>query len=734
MNNKYLFFSDFYKDFATYGIERTQNVLYKDKYLVSFSEKDFYDKLYVPVYLEEFGYEKIDSVTDGRLITICGPSGSGKSTVSKKILFTLNCNPRYKIIAVDIRIENSSKEFDDNETEISDSYVREMILNHFEAEFELLSDKENTKSVDLYAFLLSPESSIKKYRRSQVFRKINKLSKKIYLNYAKYKNNTTSEKKLAFLDWFKENFTHQIDIIQELEELIDIPHYIAYNKYKDEYDKLIIWLDNIDAFSNIQQSQIISILHNIQKSVLNSSQLVVSVREENIYVTENGNHKDNLNEPYISKVSFEDTLINKKFRTYDSINVPVMDFKQLDELVNKKLKFCYNKHNSLESKFNSKLFSHNEYTKTLQENNIAKFNIERESLIIARKSLEKKVEKYKKYKLKYTSYIELDKLSKNIVGIFNQEKVIFIANNSIQEYLRIHSAFFYYIIEVYSVEMKSETFGSIPKSDLITLFYSWIYTVDESFGIEAFNVIEEIGNININKNEMQVGCFLPYLILTRIWNKSIKLNGKSSPMNNPIVSDIIDELTLDFDFTKKEVLDSLLQLHLYAGGKGNFIAFRAKNKVELSKDIDINSRVRVTYRGKVTLGHTINSFGYLNECTQRVRAEDDNPDDALLIFEKLSIICSTHLESLKLIKKNSNKKNWYKQYLLKYGIPLDPSFVRDNKDIGEFIPNTRFKRALYLETVFDGLGRYFQIKNESREQLNKLSGEFRKELNEVIKN
>lgn len=731
MKEKYVKFAEYYKDIALFGIDRVQNEMYRDKYLINFSEGEFYDELYVSVDLEKYSFDKVDAIVNGSLVTICGPSGSGKSTVSKKVINSLSANPRYKVLTVDARIENSLKGMDDNETCISDNYVRELILNEFEREFDLnIENYKKSKRLELYCFLLSPEAKIKKCRDLQVFRKTNSISKDVSLEYIKYKN--SADQPLGFSDWFYDNFQYDniSKSLNKLEEEIDICHYIGFNRYKDEYDKLIIWVDNIDAFSNIQQSQIITILQNIQKSVLNSSQLVVSVREENVYRV--GDYKDNHNAPFISRVSFTNPKGKKGFKSYESINVPVMTPIQLNELVSNKLKFAYKKHVHLDRKYMSKLGVHNNYIEDLKKNNIPLYNIKRESLIEAKKSLQKKLDSYRLFALKWQHFKYLKSLSTKIVTVFDQERVIFLANNSIKEYLRIHSAFLDYIISLDKYDKGLLQVEHITKSQIRTLFHSWIYTIDDIYGIEGFNVIEEVAtNENAIEHE-RIGCFLPYLLLTKIWNKSMKLNGKPSPMNNPFVKDVINDIEKDFGFTKDEIISSLYHLYRNAGGKGNFITFRSKKKVEIPEDIDMDSTVRVTYRGKTTLGITINSFGYLKECSQRVHDEDVIVDEEELVFEKLKILCDIHLKSLIQLRDRNYAKipNWYNKYVIRYGIPCDPCFTRSNVT-GCSIPNVRFNRAIYVETIFDSFGRYFKKGGKSEKTLTFIANRFNKHLEDI---
>lgn len=418
-----------------------------------------------------------------------------------------------------------------------------------------------------------------------------------------------------------------------------------------------------------------------------------------------------------------------------AVNVPVMSFDNIKKVIDKKLQFAYDRHLTYEVKLKSQLNRLNSEIESLKSSKVHLFNINREQILKQKGKLEKDLEEYSKSIISEGEFRYIKKISSLICECFENEKIIFLANNSIRNYLRIHAEFLSHLLSLHHHRKQISDTEIISLSNITTEFLSWIHSVNEYFGIETFNIIEELGTYQNSISNKRYGCFLPYLLLTRIWNECIHLNGKPSPENNPYVRVIINDLTKDFKYTETEIRQALYNLYRQVGGKGNFITFRTKKNIENPDDIDPLSTVRITYRGRVTLGHITNSYGYIKECSERFRSLNDiEISSEELVFEKLKTIAQIHINALKKIKEKLYKDNpnWYRNYLRKYGIPLKPQFVR-NSSIGVTIKNTRFNRCLYLESVFDALSSYFHLPNQNQKILDEVSKDFYLKLNQLVK-
>jgi len=682
----------------------------------------------LPVNLEKTTKEEIRSLTNGKaltkgnLVALCGPSGSGKSTISVVVKREIEKEYKTKLLFIDLRNTEAQKYFDDT-SEFKEASARGIILDKFEKDFELNPDNPQSKiRVQLLHFLLSNEKRIRARTQPAIFNVFASLRNRAALIYSRVSQNFDS-----FEEWFLENayIIELGDIIDDTNKLIDIGHYIAFLKYKNKYEDFIIWLDNIDAFPNVQQSQILSFLQNIQRNFMNSSTIVVSVREENIYRL--GEYHDNFNEPFISKITFDDPDGGiEGSDCYDSINVPVLKESELKQIIDNKLKFTRKKYKEAIEKLGKRIKSYQNELLELKDKN--KANAIKDKI---QKTTSER-EEMNNDLIDDIDFSEIERISYSIMELFHNEKVIFLSNNSVKEFIRIHSAYLLYLFKKKNFD--SSDYLNQSDSARITEFLSWIHTVDAPFGLETLNVVEESGKY-LNDTKRKLACFLPYIIVTAIWNESIKLYGKPSPGNNPFLKTIVKQIKKDFGFKRSVIRQAVFDLYDQAGGKGNFITFRNKKLLEHPDDLDERSTVRVTYRGKVAIGHTINSYGYLKECISRI--ENDLNDGGNIqdkVMDKIVELSNQHLESLIELRESTynNDADWWLEYNFRYGIPLDSRFVRDS-EIGNPLPNCKYRRAIYLEAVFDSLTDYFHIPNKYEKRATRLSGLFMNKLERIYK-
>jgi hypothetical protein len=678
-------FANFYRSASTFGPARVDDIENPNEEILNISTDEFLNEMYVEVPMEKFLEDKLINDTLGKLIAVCGPSGSGKSSVSFKVKNNLKDN-QYLIIFLDFKIEFSTKINDDNTETIDESRIRRLILNSFNREFPLDIESEFSKKDELLYFLLSPEKELVEKKTDQVFLDFTPLQDRIAIIYKKY-NKTNKQN---FKEWYLENHSLYDEILQikkEAFDLIDIAHYIHYIVYAKIYKKVIIWIDNIDSFSNLQQIKIAGFLHGLERSILNLSQIVICVREENIY--RYGAFNEKYSEPFISMVTFADK--NKLDTTeYGAINVPVISFEKLKEIVKNKVKFC-------------------------------------------RKLYERRFENEK---MNEVLYFEFESLSEKLVQCFENEKIIFLANNSLREYLSIHSKYIAYLTNNCSINEKFKlSDNELPHWKLTTKFLSWVYTVNEPFRLDTFNVLYESNTFDSEKEDT-TGCFLPYIILTRIWNECNRLTGQHCPLNNPELGVIIDEIIQDFSFSEEQVLNATNNLLQRTFGQGNFITLRNKVKIEKPKDLkEIDSTVRITYRGKVAIGSIIHSYGYLRECTNRLLSFEEkkgNLDD--FILKKIEKICDDHIISLRRIKQRiyQNDHNWFSKYLIRYGTIVETPFIR-NKSVGIIIPNHKHRRALYVECLLSSLFSYFNYHDKNLAfRVSEINKNFQNNLKQIL--
>src|SRR5690606_19794636 len=124
----------------------------------------------------------------------------------------------------------------------------------------------------------------------------------------------------------------------------------------------------------------------------------------------------------------------------------------------------------------------------LRNKDIAKYNALREDYYELIRQAEDRLRQQRGLKVPEEAIVRLEKCLEKIVRAFNQEKVIFLANNSIKQYLRIVGQYYRYCVREEANWKDSQFIGhERTTKQIITAFLSWIHTVDEPFGIPTFN-------------------------------------------------------------------------------------------------------------------------------------------------------------------------------------------------------------------------------------------------------
>ncbi|PYT01082.1 MAG: hypothetical protein DMF63_05315 [Acidobacteria bacterium] len=693
MNDNVSQFLKVYESISTWGPDRIQNEYFSSSYAIEFSDSVFFNSLYVSVPVEHKLIKMLSEPLPGSLLAFCGPAGSGKSTVSHRVKQRLEENKGNLVIFVDMRSERAGKTHDDSDDGISDTVIREIILSRFRRLFDLnhqqqterqpsprayFPDTERSLKDELVYFSLAPENYT-----SQAFDVFSTEGEEL-LNLYRTHHKDQSEKK-RFESWYWEcQYEAEIQTIRRsVLSKIDIVHYIAFIRDRKLYDKVFIWLDNLDSFSNEQQVRISNFLQTAHKPVVNTCQIVVSVREENIYRI--GDFHDSFTEPYVTKVTIGDPdKDTDDVVEYKALNVSVINQTDLMEIVRKKIDFtnirCSHLYDDQAS--SSAWPTPDEYESALD-------------------------------------------LSSRVLDCFKAEKVILLANNSIREFLRIHAKFLRFLFEQTSPRI-TQILKSRSNWQLSTEFLSWLHVLDEPLRLNTFNIMSDIARFETGFTPKEIGCFLPYIVLTRIWNECLRLRGRPSPANNPYLHRIVEDIEQDFRYERNDILQTVLDLYGKAGRRSNFITFRKKQRVERVEDLPWESTVRITYRGKVTVGSVICSFGYLRDCSERLVPNLPDYKVETQVIENIRSIAEIHLASLQSIRDMTfpTDKNWFSKYLLRYGLPLEPAFVRMHPDTGRKIKGYSESRTLFVNSILVSILSFFKHDRIKRPLLIEIKSKF----------
>lgn len=707
MHPEYKMFLNLFRRVNYFTPDNLLTDIREDGFLID--KKMFLDHLYVERDVEQIIKKQIELYVDN-LLCIVGPKGAGKSSICLKIINDYNNDiaENIFIIPINMRQDYGGKSFDDL-YELR-KFLRDKIKNFYRSEFPINKKSDNSFSKsDLYAYIL--DVSIPDYERPKDYFIDFQEDIDIILYYYEYDKVGKSNYKIK--DWLIEKIPYEekiFGLIQKIDDKIDIVHYAYALKYFYEYDKQIIWIDNIDILPDIKQSQLVRAINVIQDNLSTFVNFIIAVREENIYRIDE--FEDDSAPPFQSIVYLENPNKDHSASELNSINFPVISSEKIELLAQKRFLFTKYYQKYLQNKINSNI--------DLNKGKLSNPKLSQSGIKIIEKTItywENKLETYCSPTISDAKYELLKKILIKYLNIFEQEKIIYLSNNSIRIYLPLLADIINHSLKRDTEKIDEPTVTKLPNWFLTTELLTYISDTQHYNSIELFDVFHYTF-VQSFQNKDQILCFLPHLCLTTIWNlllnRKKKVGDKVNTLISPTIKEVKDKLIF-LGYDESEISESLFHLYLHGKGRGNFIELRTKENINKVTQLDDEYLVRITYRGKCTIGLICNSFGYLYDCYLRLRRDKKlsiylNPEDtfqhSVQLLPYLCDLAQAHYNSLKKIReiKYKNDSNWFDKYLFDYGIPQVPPYIRKDP-IGKQLSGRR--RALYFESIMYSLNAYF---------------------------
>lgn len=659
------------------------------------SEDDYFEYIYVERALEE-NVKKVLTENAGKLTCLIGPRGSGKSSVGRKIKREYEAKEAF-FHFYDIRREQVNHCLGEHDEALS--CFSEIMKNAY---WKKLKD---VNSDSLYAFMVN--ASIEDdYRPSDsptfdVFSElahdvdqqilwdkedIDKQIKEIEEDAEK--TNLTKEREVKEKNAIKESLNVESwfkycrmknardagwkraeieELFNKIREKIQVVHLAYAYRYLKKYEgEQIFWFDNIDNLKGPAQETLVNALDDLQQTMSQIITIVVAAREENVFRPQ---HFYDEGRPLTRTLVFFDDphALSNGSNGYEAVNISVVSWKEIRQIVERRMAY-------FEVYYNARK------RRTLDRFDIRIFRKIREVM-------------------DFLLHPSGD--SSNEAGIFQEEKITFVANNSLRELLPMFADFTKFILEKYDTyctpDDKRKVFLEFPpflndgRSFKITELLYWLSRRQEYFKLH--NLVSYLPENPSSKGS----CLLPHVILTCIWNlvENQRIDEHDRVFVSPTIKAVVDKLSL-LGFTKEEVLKELFRLYRPRVGRSHIVVIETRNHIGSWGEIKLDYRVRITARGKVALNRVFNSFGYFYAMITDVEPDLKGGNytlpanrlrDGRKFLKYLIKMYFAHLNAFRDIKTKYEEhpsslrrgETWLGAYYRDFGILIDPVLTRKQR-------------------------------------------------------
>lgn len=723
-----------YKTVAGFSPDSTD---YNDDLLDSRINKDqFLGNLFSPRDAVDIIREEI-FLSPNNIICLAGPRGSGKTSIglkTKEILVSRIAFKNY-VIPIDVRRDDAINNITLGQEPFE--FFKLKILNNLREQFIPNPwDMDNNPEINLVNFII--DENVTQNKPKELFKDfVIEVGDAKNLHYKYYWSKKGEEEIPSLKKWLIEKFIE--DDIQELmrkiKEKLNIIHLAFALKAIFDYNRIILWIDNIDKLDNNQQIELLDAITEVKRAVTDNIALVVAVREENIYRIE---HFENFAPPRPTTIYWENPNAFENAQSYDALNMPVVKEDVLKDIIEKRLNFT--------KKFQSTLIDNlKKEVLDLNQNNYSdstNSELDKDCKNIDQEAISELNEILNSLGNKITEqeYSQIKLLSDKALHTFISEKAYFITNNSLRQLLPLHRDFLLFLIKGQNSNIEIIEANKYPEWFLRTQFLYFLTLHPRNSAFLPYDIVNHCKNKNQTKI---ITCFLPHLVLTTIWNYCITtIRESDSTISLPSVKEIINLLN-KLEYDTEDIKRTIFKLSYVPGGKSNFITIQTSKEIKSPIDVNFESKIKINYKGKVTLNSLSISFGYFYALVKNKDGFDGkhlNPTRTVsqgsLILSTIKEMANSHLKSLIHIRDNVYKKNndWMTKYYKTYGIPFHKSFSRNYDRIGKrIIDNSNYKHSLYVEAILNSFIPYFANHNSIKTRLDGIYNQYATTLNKIEK-
>jgi hypothetical protein len=682
------------------------------------STNDFLFGLYEKRSVESTIKDKLRKSAD--LICLVGPRGCGKTSIGLKVKHDLE-ELLYFVVFVDVRMDEAMKNLRFGTERELYSAMRSRIIAEYKAKLFPMYHTTETQNprLQLYAFLLDYRSIEEKpFALFHTLQDSADTAVRLFDTWVAGRPKERQGK--DYYDWLADTYKTEPkieDLLNGLESIIDIPHLAYASRYVHEHHRQVIWFDNIDALPDELQLEAVEILKTFLHTTSKYVSFIMSVREENVF--KESKLSDEGAPPYDVRVMVEIPRNIAGRAVYPGVDVPVVKMSTLREIITKRMT----------------------YTKKYQQEAIRTISErikKRKAELEATESTDRKEYIQKRIKMDEIElgdfqppitlgrFSNLQTLSDRIISVMESERATYIANNSVRDLLYIHRDFLSHLLKSPNKNAEPPQALSYEHWYIATLFLTWIRHTERRYKVGMYDLIADCQSW-YRTPKSRIGCLLPHLILTTIWNRCLEtktVHGKRWSLVS--VEDVVVRLS-KIGYNPTEILECMFSLCYQDGSRGHFLEFRLREDLTSSSQIRNHHKVRITYRGKAFACFVSSSFGYLHECIRHLCC----PTTELLnhpeirqteqhVFDMLPYLCDLaqmHFTEFKRIVESGDlgrTGETLDEYLRRFGIPQESPYAR-REPVGRLYGEGR--RALLLQSILSSIGGYLQKPGEVRNKL-----------------
>ena len=724
MHEQYKTFLDWFLSVALYSCDQTDEAamstyaeeeppLNLRKLEVSGSE--FFETLYEPRDTLDVITHHLNSRTN--LICLIGPRGSGKSTVAQKLLIDVQNERKQNkgagsfIVFLDLKVEANTNNVDLTDPITIENSLRARLASQYREElFPLTLDGENPR-LKLWAFLL--DRAYNDQKPMPIFSAFQPLQDEATLMLRQY---FTGHDKVSVKTWLEEtlNEAHVHNLVREVDKLIDF-HHLAFAAYSvANIRRQTIWFDNLDRFDEREQVDAMIAVRRLLTPVSRRVNMGVSIREENVF----RDHElwDDGASPFDTRVMLQLPTDHRGRVFYPSADVPVAKDNELRSIISKRLLFTKNYQANSARKLKSLIGGLEARGNSTDE---VKIGILKEELarlgpvITAQR------------------FANIEVISVKLLDAMLDEKAILLANNSLRDFMFIFR-------DCLSDLLSTADDAEVPALKyqpwyVATLFLRRARHAQRRYKIGVYDVLASTSDW-YEQGRLGVGCLLPHVIITCIWNLILKGKDNNVFRRTPRVGDVVSSLE-QIGYDRNTVIKGIHAMYSHYFGRQSLLEFRDRSVVSSPDRITDDVPVYLTYRAKCLVGRTSGSFGYLYDCLRLLRGGSDT-DEAFIehphirsteeaINDLLPYLCDVaqmHLSSLRDIQVKGIFKAWPQAYYRAFSVPFNDQYSR----LGRAEP------MLQMEVILHSLLGYLKHQEEAAKKIRLLLNTFTTSLHQTV--